>query len=94
MKSEQAERQEPVVGPSASDWVHVGDGFYRKRGDAAPPQRQPLTDEQVKVLNFLLGADDLDGVWFGERHPTERGAFWWRDRLRRVFVDRKHGIGE
>ncbi len=44
---EQAERQEPVVGPSASDWVHVGDGFYRKRGDTAPPQSQPLTNETL-----------------------------------------------
>lgn len=53
---------------------------------AAPaPQPEPLTDEQRAVLNFLLGADDLDGVVFGERHPTERGAFWWRNRLRAAF---------
>jgi len=96
---EQAEKQEPVA------WQWLDSGTFRKSLPASaepgawralytdPPQRQPLTEEQVKVLNFLLGADDLDGVWFGERHPTERGAFWWRDRLRRVFVDRKHGIG-
>ena len=48
---------------------------------------KPLTDEQMVVLNFMLGADDLDGVWFGERHPKEKGAFWWRNRLRNAFQD-------
>jgi hypothetical protein len=45
---------------------------------AAPPQAQPLSDD---VVQFLLGSAPLDGVWFGERHPTERGAFWWRKHL-------------
>lgn len=34
-----------------------------------------LTQEQV---DFLRGAGPLDGVWFGNRHPTLPGAFWWR----------------
>ena len=56
---------------------------------AAPQRREwvGLTDEQMAVLNFMLGADDLDGVWFGERHPKEKGAFWWRNRLRNAFQD-------
>jgi hypothetical protein len=33
------------------------------------------------VLQFLRGAAPLEGVWFGEDHPTERGHFWWRKRL-------------
>ena len=53
----------------------------------APPQRKPLTDEQITVLNFMLGADDMDGVWFGEQHPKEEGAFWWRNLLRNAFQD-------
>lgn len=35
----------------------------------------------VEVVEFLKGAAALDGAWFGERHRTERGAFWWRKRL-------------
>ncbi len=34
------------------------------------------------VIAFLLGEGPLDGVWFGEKHPTERGNFWWRKHLR------------
>ena len=34
-----------------------------------------------EVVEFLHGTAPLDGVWFGERHPDERGAFWWRKRL-------------
>lgn len=35
-----------------------------------------------EVVAFLCGEATLDGVWFSERHPTERGAFWWRKHLR------------
>lgn len=34
------------------------------------------------LVAFLRGEAPLDGVWFGEAHPVERGAFWWRNRLR------------
>jgi len=34
-----------------------------------------------EVLAFLKGSGPLDGVHFGEPHPTERGAFWWRKHL-------------
>lgn len=34
------------------------------------------------IIKFLLGEDSFDGVWFGEKHPTEEGAFWWRKHLR------------
>jgi hypothetical protein len=36
----------------------------------------------AEVVAFLCGVAPLDGVWFGEEHPTERGAFWWRKHLR------------
>jgi hypothetical protein len=61
-----------------------------------PVQRQPLTDEQRKILNFLYGAGEWDGNWFGEPHPTKSGAFWWRTDLRRLFDDAPetaHNIG-
>lgn len=34
------------------------------------------------VLQFLMGADPLEGVWFGEPHPTRKGKFWWRTVIR------------
>ena len=36
---------------------------------------------QADLLAFLRGAAPLEGVWFGERHPTRKGAFWWRELL-------------
>jgi len=52
---------------------------------AQPEQFKPLTDEQKSILNFLLGADDFEGVWYGDKHPHKKGAFWWRDELRKAF---------
>jgi hypothetical protein len=43
------------------------------------------TGEQLQMLNFLYGAGDWDGVWFEQKHPTKRGAFWWRSDLCRLF---------
>ena len=31
----------------------------------------------VEAINFLFGVGSLDGVWFGEQHPSAR-PFWWR----------------
>jgi len=39
------------------------------------------------LLAFLIGAAPLDGVWFGERHPTEKGLFWWRKHLQAAVED-------
>lgn len=36
---------------------------------------------RAEVVRFLTGECPLDGVWFGEKHPTERGTYWWRKRL-------------
>lgn len=53
-----------------------------------PAQQDPLawTDEQLQMLNFLYGAGDFDGVWFDQKHPTEKAAIWWRKHLRRLFT--------
>lgn len=48
--------------------------------------RRKFTLEEV--TEFLLGNAPLDGVWFGERHPKEVGAFWWRAYLRQVIPER------
>lgn len=38
-------------------------------------------DALREMLAFLNGEGPLDGVYFGERHPTENGVYWWRKRL-------------
>lgn len=52
---------------------------------AAPVQAVRLSEEQRAVLAFLHGEAPLDGAWFGDQRPTERGAFWWRKHLRAAF---------
>ena len=54
---------------------------------AKQEQGEPMdwSDEQLKMLNFLYGAGDFDGVWFEQKHPTEKGAFWWRKHMKRLF---------
>ena len=37
------------------------------------------------ILKFLLGEGELDGVWYGDKHPTEQGMFWWRKHLRQYL---------
>ncbi len=52
------------------------------------PKNLPTSPKSVvpegwkEMLDFLCGAGPLEGAWFGEKHPTEYGAFWWRRRLR------------
>jgi hypothetical protein len=43
----------------------------------------PSLDEMVA---FLCGESPLDGVWFDEPHPTEKGAYWWRKHLRAAIA--------
>ena len=53
------------------------------RRDSAPsaPAAETMAVPKV-VIDFLCGAGPLDGVHFGDKHPTERGNFWWRNYLR------------
>lgn len=43
-------------------------------------------DNTAPVFKFLLGEGPLRGVEFGDRHPDERGAFWWRKDLRAALA--------
>lgn len=36
------------------------------------------------VFEFLSGAEQLDGLWFGDHKPGKKGAFWWRTDLHAV----------
>jgi hypothetical protein len=35
-----------------------------------------------RIIQFLLGEEDIDGLGFGEKHPDRVGMFWWRSELR------------
>lgn len=50
----------------------------------APPLAQPV--QPHPVFAFLDGSGPLDGVQFGEKHPTEKGSFWWRKHLRAALA--------
>jgi hypothetical protein len=54
----------------------------------AAPVQEPVawTDEQLQMLNFLYGTGEWDGLWFDQKHPAKKGAFWWRSDLRRLFT--------
>lgn len=47
---------------------------------------EKIRERLLAVAGFLAGELPLDGVWFGEKHPTERGAFWWRKHLREALA--------
>ncbi|WP_223306433.1 hypothetical protein [Achromobacter insolitus] len=50
--------------------------------NAAPQASEAVRDVNHPVFAFLLGEGPLRGVHFGDRHPDERGAYWWRKDLR------------
>lgn len=41
-----------------------------------------MNDDLRAVLRFLMGEAPLEGVQFGEKHPTKAGSYWWRLNLR------------
>jgi hypothetical protein len=51
----------------------------QERGAAVVPEG--CVAIRAEIVRFLTGECPLDGVWFGEKHPTERGTYWWRKRL-------------
>ena len=45
-----------------------------------------LPERLQQVLKFLDGAENLDGHWFGEPHPSGR-PYWWRNELRKSLAE-------
>ncbi len=37
-----------------------------------------LVERLLKFDKFICGWEPIDDVWFGDRHPDFKGAFWWR----------------
>jgi hypothetical protein len=34
-----------------------------------------------ELLRFLRGSAPIEGIWFGDSHPSHKGNFWWRKLL-------------
>ena len=48
---------------------------------------------EAQVFKFLLGEEELDGMWFGKRKVGEP-AYWWRHDLRAALAARDSVIAE
>lgn len=65
----------------------------RAAAGATPPDAPgtgPFTLQQM--VAFLCGEAPLDGVWFGNLHPGQRGQFWWRKFLRAAVAEPADGV--
>jgi hypothetical protein len=56
---------------------------------AAPGTASGEVAQLDEVVRFLMGEASLEGVHFGERHPTKAGMFWWRLNLRAAMSKAK-----
>ncbi len=41
----------------------------------------PLLEKLNTLIDFFLGEQPIDGIWFGE-DPPDRRKYWWRQDLR------------
>lgn len=46
--------------------------------------------ENTDIFKFLDGSQDYQGVWYGDKHPTLKGNFWWRSVLKDQIQKRIH----
>lgn len=53
----------------------------RLEAELAKPEQHVLSND---VVRFLNGEIPLDGVWFGDKHPTLKGNYWWRSFLKNI----------
>lgn len=52
---------------------------YIEQHGITPPDGWVLVRKDL--VEFLHGAEQFDGVWFGEKHPNHVGNYWWRKFL-------------
>ncbi|MCP1404468.1 hypothetical protein [Achromobacter insolitus] len=80
--------EDHLTDKSATTWDRTVAERWRAKGwpvqslFAAPQASEAVRDAGHPVFAFLLGEGPLRGVEFGDRHPDERGAYWWRKDLR------------
>ena len=46
------------------------------------------------IIGFLLGSNHWSGIWFSQKNPDEKGAFWWRKHLRKFVSQQAASISE
>lgn len=69
------------------DWVDQTEDNCKFK----PTPTDSVTSDGTKVngdgtiFEFLSGSHSFEGVWFGDRHPTRKGAYWWRSVLREAL---------
>lgn len=65
--------------------IRLAEGCAERCQETARFALEKLNAQQVAVpqdiREFLNGTAPLEGVWFGDDHPTEPGKFWWRKYL-------------
>lgn len=67
------------------DYSDVVRGHLKKlKAERPAPVSVVLPERLQQVLKFLDGAENLDGHWFGEPHPSGR-KYWWRAELRKAI---------
>lgn len=59
---------------------------YLEFGPEQPAPVAVLPERLQQILKFLDGAENLDGHWFGEPHPSGR-PYWWRNELRKALAE-------
>ena len=55
-------------------------------------QVKDAQDRLRRLELFLVGANHLDGAWFGENHPDHIGRFWWRKKVRETFAEVREAL--
>lgn len=50
-----------------------------KQHGIAPPDGMVLVRKDL--VEFLRGSESIDGVWFGDKHSSHVGTYWWRNLL-------------
>ncbi len=55
---------------------------------------ETTTSENTDIFKFLDGSQDYQGVWYGDKHPTLKGNFWWRTILREQLAEKDKEISE
>jgi len=81
-ESVEIERDSREVG-GHNGGVAIEYGLYEIIIPKEEPKQETLEeDKNGNIIQFLYGSHSYDGVWFGDKHPTKKGSFWWRSVLK------------
>ena len=79
------------VKPEVSDrWV-TWQGAVACTEPPTPELPKGLMFFPVAAWDFLRGKGSLEGISFGERHPSVRGPYWWRSQIQKMILEAGKG---